>query len=646
MTDIISPIPFEISNFGTESGGSYSLRDYKFDYALGGIPFLSATRDQWPYTEGMAEIRKQQFDSFAEPGEQSLYGWWHRSQSTFNAGAGLLYQDPDSDNQFNYRFADSLGVDPWTSGQLSLLREMSTRSVTVTSTATYVAGYIKASGADAAYLVDGGNLWDITESTNAGVSFGSVGSAMGIATAGRRGLISMTDGMWMTVDGAAATKIFTYPSTPSLSAPVAYLKNRVMTGVDGKLFINPLNTGATVAIDSTDIFTLDLGADPGWSWTSFAEGPNALYASGRNTVQSHIYKIVPSIDNAGVETFTAAITASMPLGETINSIYGYVGSFLAIATNKGFRVGEIDSNGDVVYGPLLFQPSGGCTGIVGYDRFLYVGSTNAHDSQSGVFRVDLGNVIQEQTSRTVRYAYSRDAYASGRSAAIRSVSMFGGSNRLIWTMSQDSLQLQSASTLVPSGYLKTGRIRFNTEEPKLYKFVSLRTPATLDGNVQLSLISEQGSEIPYVTYGPGFSPNVGDVGTPTPAGRQNWIILKFTLSRGTDTTKGGVLNGWQVKALPGSIRQRLISHTFLLFDEEMDKAGQRVGGDGYARERFEDFKELAREGDVVVFQELIENTSTLVVIDDWKYTQLAPPGSNATTLGGYLTVVLRTVAES
>jgi hypothetical protein len=224
--------------------------------------------------------------------------------------------------------------------------------------------------------------------------------------------------------------------------------------------------------------------------------------------------------------------------------------------------------------------------------------------------------------------------------------MLGGSNRLIFPVQQDALMLQSASTLVPDGYLKTGRIRFNTEEPKLYKFVSLRTPATLAGNVQLSLISEQGSEIPYVTYGPGFSPNVGDVATPTPAGRQNWIILKFTLGRGADTAQGGVLNGWQVKALPGSIRQRLINHTFLLFDEEMDKAGQRVGTDGYARERFEDFKGLAREGDVVAFQELIENISTLVIIDDWKYTQLAPPGSNAATLGGYLTVVLRTVAES
>jgi hypothetical protein len=122
--------------------------------------------------------------------------------------------------------------------------------------------------------------------------------------------------------------------------------------------------------------------------------------------------------------------------------------------------------------------------------------------------------------------------------------------------------------------------------------------------------------------------------------------MKFTFNRGSDPTTGAILNGWQIKALPGSIRQRMINHTFLLFDEEMDKGGQRVGTDNYARDRFEDFKALARAGDVVTFQELYEGISTQVVIDDWKFTQDAPPGPGGGTLGGNLTVVLRTVAES
>ena len=58
MADIVRQIPWQLSGLtGTGVGGSFSLSDYRFDYALGGLPFMSATRDAWPYTEGMAEIR-------------------------------------------------------------------------------------------------------------------------------------------------------------------------------------------------------------------------------------------------------------------------------------------------------------------------------------------------------------------------------------------------------------------------------------------------------------------------------------------------------------------------------------------------------------------------------------------------------------
>src|SRR6478736_1657486 len=128
--EVVRKIPDQISGLGAATSGQYTLQDNIYDYAIAGIPLLSAISDNRPHTNRMAPIRKEQFDNFAEPGEQSLEGWWLRSQSTFNGGAGVLYQDPDNDNQFNYRFADSLGVDPWSSGDLKLLR----RSQQVTST--------------------------------------------------------------------------------------------------------------------------------------------------------------------------------------------------------------------------------------------------------------------------------------------------------------------------------------------------------------------------------------------------------------------------------------------------------------------------------------------------------------------------------
>lgn len=642
MADVVRRIPWQLNNFsGTSGGGSYTPEDYEFDYAIGGIPFLSATRDAWPYTEGMAEIRKQQFDNFAEPGEQSIYGWWLRSQSNFTAGAGILYQDPDSDNQFNFRFQDSLGVDPWTSGQVSLLKQM-VNSYPVTSSFTRLSGYVDPSGVDAAFEADGGLMFKITSASRTGIVNPSGGTPFDMTSTGTRNFFLASDGLWSGVDTAAMTLMYSPPPGTLTSGAIGFAKGRICYTYNNSIYLAPVNTGATTPTPAATFSHFD----PTWRWTSVTEGPNAIYVAGRNSTLSSVYKL--NIDfNGSTEVIQPIQTAIMPFGEQINTIYGYVGSFVGIATNQGFRVGEIDSNGDIIYGPLLFTPAGGCTGITGYDRFMFVGSTAAHDGASGLFRVDLGTQVQEQTTRAVRYAYARDAYAPARPPGVTTVTTLGNSGRLLFCLASDTLWIQSATDLYPSGYLKTGRIRYNTEEPKLYKFLSVRTPTPLTGSVSVSVLTQGGDEIPYITYTDSFAPGTGDIATPQPNGPQVWIQLRITLGRsGTDATLGGVLNGWQVKALPGSIRQRIITHTFQLFDEEADKGYQKVGTDGYARDRFESFKALARAGDVVIFQELYENISTLVIIDDWKFTQLAPPGPDGSTLGGYLTVQLRTVAES
>lgn len=647
MADVVNHIPYQIASIsggGGGGGGSYNLEDYQYDYALGGIPFLSATRDAWPYTEGMAPIRKDQFDNFAEPGEQSLVGWWLRSQSNFSSGAGVLYQDPDNDNQFNYRFNDSLGVNPWTNGELTLLKEMNNRFA-VAGTFTETRGFVDPLGVDSAWYCDDALLWKITQAGRTSVTPGAT-TIFGLTSTGYRYILVADDGIWSNNDTTAAVKMYDLPAavTTPATGTAGYAKDRIVAAWENQIHAVPITLAAAAPVPTTALVYTH--PDPTWVWTSITEGPAAIYAAGHNSTMSAIYKFVGNLTENG-EDFIPTVTAQMPYGETIRDIYGYIGTFMGIATSKGFRVGEFDSNGDVVYGPLLFQPTGGCSGIVGFDRFMWTGSTTAHDGACGTFRVDLGSTIQEQTTKAVRYAYARDAYAFATAGTVADVAMLGASDQLVFTIPANSVWTQSPTDLYANGYLRTGRIRFNTEEPKLYKFVSLRTPVPLEGNVSLSVIDQTGNEIPYITYTPTFPPGNNDVGTPEPAGPQNYISLRITLTRNaTDPTVGGVLNGWQIKALPGSIRQRLIQHTWLCFDEEADKGYQRMGTDGYARRRLQDFQALARAGDVVVYQELYDNLATLVVIDDWKFTQTASPGPNGSTLGGYLTVTLRTVAES
>lgn len=636
MAQIVHKIPYQLSGSPTSGSGQYRLNDKVFDFAIAGIPFLSHIDDIHPYMERMAEIRKQQFDSFAEPGEQSLEGWWLRSQSTFTGGAGVLYQDPDNDNQFSFRFSDSLGLDPWSSGDLKLLRDVD-RVYTTSKSPNFVRGYVTPGGVDAMWMTGGDDMIRMT-TVQTNVTVGSGATIYGLTNSGATYIIARSDGVWSGVDAAAPTQRYTNAGT---NWAIEFVKDRLVIGLNNSIYQGSL-TAAAVALPAASY----THQDTNWKWRSITDGPNAIYAAGDSGTTSQIHKFTV-VDNAGVPVLTwAGVTATMPAGETIRTIYSYIGSFVGIATSKGFRVGEVDGNGDIAYGPLLFEPTGGCMGIVGHDRFMWTGSTNQHDGSSGLYRVDLGSATQEQTTRAIRYAFSRDIYSLGNSEAVTSVTMFGATDRKAFALLADGAHRENASTLVPTGYLDTGRIRFNTEEPKLYKFFSARTPSVLKGTVSVSLKTEGGGLIPYTTYSTTSPSGTRDVAIHTPQGPQNWLALRFTLTRDTvDITTGGVLNGWQVKALPGSIRQRIITVPLKCFDDETDRTGQRMGFEGYARERLEAFQAFARAGDVVVFQALQDDVAVQVVIDDWEFRQMSPPG-NRGALGGVLTVVLRTVAET
>jgi len=105
--------------------------DMSYDVAIGGLPFFYAINDSRPYIRQTAPFRKDQFDNGAEPGEQSLTGWWIRSQASFHSGSGIKFYDPaTTDENGHYRFADSKGVDVWTKGQVTLLKSCTSTHTT------------------------------------------------------------------------------------------------------------------------------------------------------------------------------------------------------------------------------------------------------------------------------------------------------------------------------------------------------------------------------------------------------------------------------------------------------------------------------------------------------------------------------------
>ena len=118
--DITEGIPYVLSN--PAGSTNYSATGEAYDVAIGGLPFFLLNSDDAPYRRVTAQYRKQQIDQSREPGEQTLTGWWLRSQSSFHYGQGIKFFEPIQDESLRFQYTESKGLDVWTRGQATLLK--------------------------------------------------------------------------------------------------------------------------------------------------------------------------------------------------------------------------------------------------------------------------------------------------------------------------------------------------------------------------------------------------------------------------------------------------------------------------------------------------------------------------------------------
>jgi hypothetical protein len=117
--DISEGLPLTLSN---PAGATYTPSGYAYDIAIAGLPFFVSPLDDQPYRRVTAQYRKQQIDQSREPGEQTLTGWWLRSQSSFHYGQGIKFFEPIQDESLRFQYKESKGVDVWEKGQCTLLK--------------------------------------------------------------------------------------------------------------------------------------------------------------------------------------------------------------------------------------------------------------------------------------------------------------------------------------------------------------------------------------------------------------------------------------------------------------------------------------------------------------------------------------------
>lgn len=640
MVGIVSRLPFALGKAASSGAATSPGGPVGYDFAIAGQNFISAVSDQRPYTRGLAPIRKEQFDNNQEPGEQSLANWWLRNQSTFIGGAGLLFQDPDRVAASNYQnrhtiqFNSSVGLNPWVNGKLTLLRGTTQRISDGSGSNHYVVGWSNA-GVDSFYAAYGITLSSDDGTATTAVTWGGANTIRSLASDGTRYYAADNVSVWRgTGTGAGAALC----ATGTTAVVVRWVKGRLMLAQDNLIY----------EVDNAGAKTLKFThLNPSFTFTDFAEGTNAIYASGQAGNQGQIYKF--TLDTSGVVPTLAsggAQAAQLPMGEIVLSMNVYLGSFVGIGTNRGFRVGQIDDNGDIVYGPLLFNVAGGVHDIGAYDRFFFVGVSTDIDTAGGLYRVDLGQpIVDSGVSSSLRFAYATDLQTH-LTGTVTGVTNFGTSDRMVIGQVGRGSYLENLSTLEPTGYFTTGRIRFNTLEPKLFKFLTVRMPLAYKGTLAASITEPAGATTSVMSVSEGSGLSITDILLPVPTTSVEWVQLRLDFTRSTvDTTTGPEVNGWQFKALPGSIRQRIFVIPLMCFDREKDNNGQWDGYEGRTLDRLEAFEEVAQAGDAVTFQDLNLMRSYLCVVDDFEFKQSAQPANNDNGYGGYLTVQLRTIAD-
>ena len=640
-------------DIGVGTGTIWQNTGIAYDCAIAGLPFFMGINDQRPYERGTAPFRKQQFDSQRDPGEQSLTGWWLRSQSSFHAGEGIDFYDPLA-NPYSttlasnsYRYNNSLAVDTiTTAGQVSLLKRPA--KVQNTTAAASISS-ITVSGADKILIQDGSAL-KTTDGTTSAMTTISAGVVTNIYASCNDGVnayyVDGTNIIKTPLTGASTSILKVHGSTVT-SAMMNYVKQRIVVGINNKLYETPSSSSNTTM--PTPVYT---HPNTSWQWTAIAEGGSAIYAAGYAGANSAIYKFI--LDNTGaMPTLSSGIIAAVvPDGEIIHDMYVHLMQYIAIGTNKGVRIGTIDNTtGNITYGPLLIHTKKPVRGFDAYDSYIYACTTfdaaQEGSAYAGIYRIDLSNEIDN-----LRFAYSTDVYAEDvLTGTAVDVCHLGSGDRMAFICASDTssvnitadlgLYVQSATELYPSGWIQTGYIRYNTLEQKNFKRVVGRGDFS-KGSMSIATRDLSGNLYDVNSYDIAIGTPESAITQPT--GAQDALGLRFTLYRdATDTSTGPVFKGYQLKAVPASPRERIVKIPLLNYDTESDKYNSTVGYEGRAYIRLAALEDAEAAGDIVTWQDFRTGEIQQCLIEEVLFTDTTPPDKKLTGFGGVISLTIRTV---
>jgi hypothetical protein len=221
----------------------------------------------------------------------------------------------------------------------------------------------------------------------------------------------------------------------------------------------------------------------------------------------------------------------------------------------------------------------------------------------------------------------------------------GDTNRLAFCNagngSDGTVYIESATDLITVGEMRTGFIRYNTLEPKIFKLIQPRIN-TNNGAFDMESVTSTGITYNIGTFAQGDT--VPEVNINYPPTAQEYLGFKFTMYRSdSDATLGPLFTGYQIKALPAIPRQRLIQYPVMCYDHEMDKFNNEIGYEGSAWARMSQLEAVENVGDTIRVEDFRTGESYIGLIEEMDFINRTPTDKRFSGFGGLLLVTIRSV---
>ncbi len=451
--------------FGGTSAASSA--GFSFEVGLGQFAYNIDYKYADDFNFSPVQALRPQQDTRDAPGEHSLdpIGLWRRSANSWHLGAGQTVYDRKTSSEF--RFDQSTGMDIWTKYHLGLLNDTDAKLASANTNLRFaVAG-------SHLYLTDGTALkfttnvdvdtptWtSLTGTPPANAATSIVSDGFNVFTA------HGTNGIWKTTRATAAWAGAAHIT--GTCALLGYVRGRVLAANANSVWdVTVAAEGAGgVALGGAGAPLLFTHPNTDFVWKAFAEGRNAVYMAGYSGDKSLVYKAVIKSDGTGLD---APVVAAEFDGETIESLYGYLGPFLAIGTSmqNGWRFALVNNNGDLSVGARVSTPQP-VRCFEGQENFIWFGYSNYSATQTGLGRF---NVQEFGNPDQLVPAYASDLMVTTQNEVLSVVTF---NNIRVFTISGVGVYAtHHLRNLVPSGTLDTGEILFDMNEDKIGMFLDV-----------------------------------------------------------------------------------------------------------------------------------------------------------------------------